>query len=321
MNIIAQLAPIAIEQGTKYVSKRLTTPGGELATEASNNNTVALRSMLKRNPNINRAPALVSAAALGHLKALDILLEPPKASSRDRDSGHESTNEGPDVNVWAQSTTPLLAAVKEHHSKTTKLLLEAGADPNLAFKDGTTALQLAVQSGDIEIAKLLLAHGAEINHHNGVGDTALIITARYGHANTAKFLIAEGARVNARNDKNSTALLVAARHDCVDVLQVLLKNGANVNARDKSGRGPLHRAVAGISLIEGVPVKTKMQIVEMLLEAGADPGLRDGGGKTAGERAGWFVGGEGLRKLLEVKKTYDGSRDRTRERARRANTF
>jgi ankyrin repeat protein len=319
MNIIQQLAPIAIEHGTKYVSRRLATPGGDLAIEASANNTVALRSMLNKNPTINRGPALVSAAALGHLKALNILLEPPRLLSDDKDHGHGNSRhqESPDVNVWAQGTTPLLAAVKDHHSKTTKLLLDAGADPDLAYKDGTTALQQAAQCGDVEIIKLLVAADANINHHNDVGDTALIIASRWGHANTARLLIELGAKVNARNDKNSTALLVAARHDCVDVLQVLLKNGANVNAKDKKGRGPLHRAVAGMWLIEGVPVKVKEKLIKMLLEAGADPGLRDEQGKTACDRAGWFVGGEGLRKLLEVKR---GSYD-PRDRQRRANTF
>jgi len=273
-----------------------------------------MRSIIKKNPTVNRGPALVSAAALGHLKALDILLEEPRPSSRDRSQDH--LDEGPDVNIWAQGTTPLLAAIKEHHSKTTRLLLEAGADPNLPYKDGTAPLQVAAQAGDLEIVKALIEHDANVNHHNDVGDTALIIASRWRHANTARYLLEKGARVNARNDKNSTALLVAARHDCVDVMEVLLKNGANVNARDKKGRGALHRAVAGMWLIEGVPVKVKEKIVEILLEAGADPGLRDAQGKTASDRAGFFVGGERLRNLLDSRKSYS-----PRDRQRRAMTF
>lgn len=316
MNIIQTLAPIAIEHGTKYVSKRLASPAAELQTETSANNTIAIRSILKKNPNVNRAPALVTAAALGHLKALDILLEPPRPSSRERDYDHSRPQEAPDVNVWAQGTTPLLAAIKEHHTKTTKLLLEAGAETDLSYKDGTSPLHMAALGGDLEIARLLIDHDANVNHPNDAGDTALIIASRWGHANTARFLIEKGAKVNARNNKNSTALLVAARHDCVDVLQVLLDNGANVHARDKKGRSVLHRAVAGMWLIEGVPVKTKERMVDILLKAGADPNVRDVAGKTAADRAGWFVGGEGLRSMLESRKSY-GPRDRQK----RAMTF
>jgi ankyrin repeat protein len=325
MDVIQKLAPFVIEEGIKHVSKNLNSPSSELATEASRGNTHAIKSMLSKNPSINRGPAMVAAASAGYLGALDVLLEPPKSSSHDHDHDrdqHHHHQETIDVNVWASGTTPLLAAVKEHHVKTTRTLLEAGADPELEYKNGTTAIQEAARAGEAEIVRLLAKAGANVDHHNADGDTALIIAARWGQTAAAKVLIEEDANVNARNAKHSTALLVAARHDNTPIIELLLRNGANVNARDRQGRGALHRAVAGMWLIEGVPVSVKERIVEMLLNAGADPTMTDLQGKTAADRAGWFQGDERLRKLLESKiKTFRRKYDPKDRDRRRAQTF
>lgn len=48
------------------------------------------------------------------------------------------------------------------------ILLEHGADPNLADADGNTALHLAVISPNTSVAGLLLEHNANIDAQNKV---------------------------------------------------------------------------------------------------------------------------------------------------------
>jgi ankyrin repeat protein len=312
LNTLAPLAPLALE-ATKFALKKAGPPTNELAVETSANNIKAVRLILAKYPTIDRSPALVAAASLGHLVILDLLLEP----YYDHHRHHEP--ERIDVNVWSSSETPLLAAVKNQHFKTTKCLLEAGAEPDLCPKTGTTALEEAAGLGDIDIVKVLLEFKADVNHQNLAGDTALIFASRTGHSRTASFLLENGASINLKNKKGNTALAVAAKHGKVEVVEALLKEGAEVRVRDKKGRTPLHRAVAGTWLTDGNGVRSKEQIVKMLMRAGANPNAKDIEGKTATDRVGWLNGGEGLRRLLEKRsKSWDPP---PRDRQGRSRTF
>lgn len=59
-------------------------------------------------------------------------------------------------------------AVQCQQEKCVAILLEHGADPNLADADGNTALHLAVLSGNATVAGLLLQHNANIDAQNKV---------------------------------------------------------------------------------------------------------------------------------------------------------
>lgn len=80
---------------------------------------------------------------------------------------------------------PLKSAVESGTLKTVKMLLEAGADPNLAGKDGTTALMWAAEEHKTKFAKLLIDHGADVNALDVRGRTALLIAGKSKRA--AKF--------------------------------------------------------------------------------------------------------------------------------------
>jgi ankyrin repeat protein len=68
-----------------------------------------------------------------------------------------------------------------------------------------------------------------------------------------------GPTAGRANDRDQTA-----------VIQLLVEQGADVNALDKSGVGPLHRAVRCRCA----------EAVEALLASGADPRLRNGSGSS-----------------------------------------
>jgi ankyrin repeat protein len=93
---------------------------------------------------------------------------------------------------------------------------------------------------------------------------------------------------------NQTALMYAAQNGHVDAVILLLRAGARVFAKDKdlpgepAGRQPLHYAVRSTSL----------EVIEILLAAGANPNALDSKGETPVNAA--ISGGnfEGLKLLL-----------------------
>ncbi|NXW25956.1 ANKR7 protein, partial [Circaetus pectoralis] len=71
------------------------------------------------------------------------------------------------LNLFDNDTrSPLMKAVQCQQEKCVAVLLQHGADPNLADADGNTALHLAVVSPNISVAGLLLEHNANIDAQN-----------------------------------------------------------------------------------------------------------------------------------------------------------
>ena len=66
--------------------------------------------------------------------------------------------------------TPLHVAVMEQQQKTVKVLLQAGADPNVQTNDGRTPLHHAAMGECAEIVTLLLEYGARCDLADSFGD-------------------------------------------------------------------------------------------------------------------------------------------------------
>ncbi|CAG8961592.1 hypothetical protein HYFRA_00006126 [Hymenoscyphus fraxineus] len=303
--VAKEVGPLIAKEGVNYISQKTNSPSHDLASAASANDLPTIDSILAKDASINRTPALVAAAAKGRLNVLDILLNtPPPSDSRSR---RHHTKDGETtlqfrkryLDNWADGTTPLQAAVTNDHRKTAKLLLEAGAYPDISIKGRDTPLMSAAKTGKLDIVRLLLSFDADVDHRDAAGDTALIIAARTGHANTGNCLLQNGADIEARNVKGGTPLLVASRHCHLDMIKMLLKKGADIDASDKRGLGVLHRAVEGVYLMGRISLSLKEKTLRMLLDAGADTGMRDLQGKTPAQKAGWKEGGSRLRKLLD----------------------
>ena len=90
--------------------------------------------------------------------------------------------------------------------------------------------------------------------------------------NKVRNLLSDGADVNARNEQEWTSLMVAASEGYTHIVDVLLNQGADVNAQSSTGETPLMLSARWGHL----------SIVPMLLiDAGADPSLKNKDGKTA----------------------------------------
>lgn len=98
-----------------------------------------------------------------------------------------------DVNIRAKQhgQTALMLAVSHGRLDMVKLLLEAGADPNIQDTDGSTALMCAAEHGHIDIVKHILAHpDCDPSIVDCDGSTALAIAMEAGNRDIGVLLYA-----------------------------------------------------------------------------------------------------------------------------------
>ncbi|NXO76891.1 ANR26 protein, partial [Sitta europaea] len=85
--------------------------------------------------------------------------------------------------------TPLMKAVQRQQEECVAILLEHGANPNLADADGNTALHLAVLSDNTIVAGLLLECNANIDAKNQGGYTPLNLAVSKQHEEMLECLL------------------------------------------------------------------------------------------------------------------------------------
>jgi len=165
----------------------------------------------------------------------------------------------------------LVAATASRESAASvKRLLDAGA-PITKNKP----LVFAAMSGDIEVVKLLLGHGAEPSAE------ALSQAVTFGYPDVVKQLIDAGAPVMMTESSGINLIHWAAIANRPAVIPLLVKAGVPVNAKDNSGFTPLMYA-ATINFGDRT-------VFNELIQAGADPDVRNNDGRTATEQAKIFL--------------------------------
>ncbi|HEX9688097.1 MAG TPA: ankyrin repeat domain-containing protein [Thermoanaerobaculia bacterium] len=102
--------------------------------------------------------------------------------------------------------TPLGLAAFFGHPEAVRLLLENGADPNLASANAqrVAPLHSAVAGGKVEIVRMLLARGADVHARQDLGFTALHGAAVGGGEEMIRLLLDQGADPAARNVAGKT---------------------------------------------------------------------------------------------------------------------
>lgn len=160
--------------------------------------------------------------------------------------------------VMREQTVPsriMASAAKTGIEELVALLLLSGKCSPDALKIGCHA---AVLSGNERVVDLFIRFGLDINSATPLSAAATVAMAQY--------LLDQGADPN-----HGCPLADAARGYRTAVARVLLRHGAEPNSLDYGGYAPLHRAVCS----------ENVEMVELLLAHGADPGLRTRDGKSA----------------------------------------
>lgn len=176
----------------------------------------------------------------------------------------------------AERFTPLHAALLNENVNVDilNLLLTAGADVNVksGYK-GERPIHFAVRTNNLDIVKLLVTAGADIHSKNKDKQRPLHIVCQEYDKNgkICKFLLEAGAEVDAKDTFHHTPLhyAVVNCHEFI-IIELLLKAGANINAQSICESTPLHKAFDSFNL----------NIVKFLLDAGANPKLKNDEGDT-----------------------------------------
>ena len=112
------------------------------------------------------------------------------------------------ANVNAQRSddkvTPLILSADCNNFLAVNLLLDHGADANIASADGNSPMHRAVSNGFFDIAKRLVEKGSDVNLQNKEGRTPLFLGVKNKHEQLIKLLIENEADVSIGYKENST---------------------------------------------------------------------------------------------------------------------
>jgi len=173
----------------------------------------------------------------------------------------------------AGSYEDFFTAVKRDDPQEIAALLSRGFDPDTRDPQGNTGLFLALRDGSLKAAKALVDWPkTNVETRTAQDESPLMMAALKGQTELVRKLIERNADVN---KTGWTPLHYAATNGHLAIIELLLENHAYIDAESPNGTTPLMMAAH-----YGTPAAVKL-----LLDAGADPSLKNQLGLSAADFA------------------------------------
>lgn len=253
------------------------------SANSSRNNEPIIRLLLDRGAPVRSETVVASLYAAGGTWCLELLTAAPGTT--------------PEI-----FTEALAEAAIGSDPEAVRVLLAAGADPDLPGPDGRSARRNALTAGGAATVQLLGAVGgdpvdrlleavvtgdrdaayalvtADPGLVGGLDDAdreALVAAAEHGNVTAVELMLELGFPVDTRrqaiDDDGATALHAASWAGSADTVALLLGHGADPTARDKRWQSPpLGWALVGSGEVaDSAPAPDWVRTVSLLLDAGA----------------------------------------------------
>jgi ankyrin repeat protein len=207
-------------------------------------------------------------------------------------------NSGADSNKRSPYNGPLHDAARLGLAEIKTILIRAGTDVELSGFGGVHPLHSTAMAGQAKIVSILLASGAKVDSLDNTGRTPLLsfMSGDVVEAHTLIALLEGGADPNLLDGPVPFhALDYAAMNGRAQVADLLITFGANLDAKDNLyGETPLHLAIYANTEVPGI----HLDVVQLLIERGADVNAKDKNGFTPMEYAKRHVPNAGLLQVV-----------------------
>lgn len=202
----------------------------------------------------------------------------------------------------------MLTAASNGDLETVEKLVSQGANINYIDKWGNRAVFVAAWEGNLKALDLFYGLGAKISFD----EANLLCNAAYnGKADSVNWLLDKGEDANfsftdtGENALHYTLSKTSEMDERTEIIKALISAGTDVNKKTFPGKptlcfmrdaflkgeSPLHRAAA----------YGNAAIIKMLLDAGADPSVKDANGDTPISWGSWHLRDSDILRLLIYK--------------------
>lgn len=195
----------------------------------------------------------------------------------------------------AEATVQLWSGISAGDPRAVRSAIELGADTESRNAQAQTPLILVTKANQIELARVLLEGGADPDAADAIQDSAFLYAGAEGLDEILALTIAHGAAVTSTNRFGGTALIPASEHAHVETVRILLDAGTPVDHINDLGWTAMHEAI-----VLGNGSDRHVEVVRMLLAAGANPYLADEQGVLPRELA----AKRGLHSIVDVIDAY-----------------